>query len=167
MKTILAILAFALVAGLPAADLTLAEIRAQLESAHPTLTERVNGETVTLSAEQRAAVIDRWAADRFQAQAQAAQAAKQAQAKAALEAGYTVQPDGFTLAMGDSDRAQFTQLLTLIQEALSMGLITNDTPQTIADKAREKHTITTLRLRQILVMYGLHYKTIWDAATTP
>lgn len=93
--------------------------------------------------------------------------AKIAQAKAALEAGYTVQPEGFTLAMADSDRAQFTQLLTLIQEALSLGLITNDTPQTIADKAREKHTITTLRLRQILVGYGLHYKTIWDAATTP
>lgn len=68
MKTLLALLAVALTAVLPAADLTLAEIRAQLDAAHPVLTERVNGQTVTLSAEQRAAVLDRWAADRFAVQ---------------------------------------------------------------------------------------------------
>lgn len=81
-----------------------------------------------------------------------------------VEAGYTVQPEGFTLALGDADRVQFTQLLTLIQEALSLGLITNETPQSIADQAGAKHTVTTLRLRQILVGYGLAYKTAWDAA---
>lgn len=90
-----------------------------------------------------------------------------AQAKALVEAGYTVQPEGFTLALGDNDRSQFTQMLTLVQEALSLGLITNEMPQTIADKDGGKHTVSTLRLRQILVLYGLHYKGIWDAATTP
>lgn len=92
--------------------------------------------------------------------------AKLAQARAAVEAGYTVQPEGFTLALGDNDRSQFAQMLTLVQEALSLGLITNETPQTIADKDGGKHTVTTLRLRQILVLYGLHYKGIWDAART-
>lgn len=88
-------------------------------------------------------------------------------AKAQVCAGYTVQPEGFTLALGDSDRNQFAQMLTLVQEALSLGFIDNDTPQTIADKDGGKHTVSTLRLRQILVLYGLHYKGIWDAATTP
>ena len=88
-------------------------------------------------------------------------------AKAQVRTGYTVQPEGFTLALGDNDRSQFTQMLTLVQEALSLGFIDNDTPQTIADKDGGKHTVSTLRLRQILVLYGLHYKGIWDAATTP
>ena len=96
-----------------------------------------------------------------------AQTNKVEAAKAQVRAGYTVQPEGFTLALGDSDRSQFTQMLTLVQEALSLGLIDNDTPQIIADKDGGKHTVSTLRLRQILVLYGLHYKGIWDAATTP
>lgn len=54
----------------PAADLTVAEIRAQLEAdpANATLTEQVNGQVVTLTAEQRAAVLDRWAVARHAAQ---------------------------------------------------------------------------------------------------
>ena len=147
--------------------MTLSEIRAQLEQDHPVLTEQVNGEILTLTAEERAATLDRWAQAQFELQNQAAKDAKLAQAKALVEAGYTVQPEGFTLALGDNDRSQFAQMLTLVQEALSLGLITNETPQTIADKDGGKHTVTTLRLRQILVLYGLHYKGIWDAATTP
>ena len=96
-----------------------------------------------------------------------AQSNKVEAAKAQVRAGYTVQPEGFTLALGDNDRNQFTQMLTLVQEALSLGLINNDTPQTIADKDGGKHTVSTLRLRQILVLYGLYYKGIWDTATTP
>ena len=147
--------------------MTLTEIHAQLEQDHPVLTEQVNGEIRTLTSEERAAALDRWAQAQFELQDQAVQDAKLDQAKALVEAGYTVQPAGFTLALGDNDRSQFIQMLTLVQEALSLGLITNETPQTIADKDGGKHTVSTLRLRQILVLYGLHYKGIWDAATAP
>ena len=147
--------------------MNLVEIRAQLEQDHPVLTEQVNGEIRTLTAEERAATLDRWAQAQFELQNQAAKDTKLVETQATVDAGYTVQPEGFTLALGDSDRSQFTQMLTLVQEALSLGLIDNDTPQTIADKDGGKHTVSTLRLRQILVLYGLHYKGIWDAATTP
>ena len=116
--------------------------------------------------ELQQAWLDYLAQAQFELQNQAAKDTKLAQAKALVEAGYSVQPEGFTLALGDNDRSQFTQMLTLVQEALSLGLITNETPQTIADKDGGKHTVSTLRLRQILVLYGLHYKGIWDAATT-
>lgn len=147
--------------------MTLAEIRAQLELDHPVLTEQVNGSTQTLTSEQRSATLDRWAQAAFEIQQEEARSDKNAETQATVDAGYTVQPEGFTLALGDSDRSQFTQMLTLVQEALSLGLIDNDTPQTIADKDGGKHTVSTLRLRQILVLYGLHYKGIWDAATAP
>ncbi len=79
-----------------------------------------------------------------------------------IDVGYLVEPEGFTLALGDLDRAAFTAMLTLVQEALSLGLINNDTPQTIADKDGSPHIITTIRFRQIMVGYGFFYKTLWD-----
>ena len=79
-----------------------------------------------------------------------------------ISAGYTVDPEGFILGLAESDRNAFTQMLTLTQEALDLGLITNDTPQTIADKSGQKHQITTLRFRQIMVAYGFYYKSLWD-----
>lgn len=70
MKHLLFALLAAFACLAPAADLTVAEIRAQLEAdpSYAILTEQVNGQTVTLSAEQRAAVLDRWASARHAAQ---------------------------------------------------------------------------------------------------
>lgn len=79
-----------------------------------------------------------------------------------ISSGYSVQPEGFILGLTESDRNAFTQMLALTKEALDFGLITNDTPQTIADKSGQKHQITTLRFRQIMVAYGFYYKTLWD-----
>ena len=79
-----------------------------------------------------------------------------------ISAGYTVDPEGFILGLAESDRNAFTQMLTLTQEALSLGMVNNDTDQVIADKSGGKHTITTLRFRQIMVAYGFYYKTLWD-----
>lgn len=82
-----------------------------------------------------------------------------------INAGYTVDPEGFILGLSDADRGAFTQMLALIKEALDLGLISNDTMQTIADKSGQKHQITTLRFRQIMVAYGFYYKTLWDQMT--
>lgn len=79
-----------------------------------------------------------------------------------IDQGFYVQPEEFYLAMGDNDRAMFSQMLSLVKEALELGLITNDTIQTIADKDGQKHQLTTLRFRQIMVAYGFYYKTLWD-----
>lgn len=76
--------------------------------------------------------------------------------------GYTVTPEGFVLALGSEDRAQFAQLLALIREALDLGLITGTTSQSIKDKNGVMHEVTTDRLRQILVGYGFRYKQLWD-----
>lgn len=76
--------------------------------------------------------------------------------------GFLVEPENFTLGLSEIDRLAFTQMLTLVQEALSLGMIDNDSIQTISDKSGQKHTITTLRFRQIMVQYGLYYKALWD-----
>lgn len=82
----------------------------------------------------------------------------------AVTAGCLVQPEGFILALGDEHRAQFGQMLALVKEALDLGMITNDTPQSIADQSGAMHELTTLRFRQVMVIYGMHYKGLWDAA---
>lgn len=80
----------------------------------------------------------------------------------AVEQGYPVQPENITLGLNDSDRTLFTQMLSLVKEALELGLITNDTEQIIADQQGNKHTVTTLRFRQIMVEYGFFYKNLWN-----
>lgn len=76
--------------------------------------------------------------------------------------GFLVEPEGFVLALSDADRSAFSQMLSLVKEALDLGLITNETPQIISDKDGQKHEITTLRFRQIMVQYGFYYKSLWD-----
>ena len=87
------------------------------------------------------------------------------QIKLSIENGFLVQPEGFALALNDTDRIAFSQLLVLVKEALELGVITNDSPQIISDKDGQKHQVSTLRFRQIMVSYGLYYKTIWDSQT--
>lgn len=75
---------------------------------------------------------------------------------------FEVLPEGFHLSTNDSSRNAFTQMTTLIQEAMSLGLINNDTMQTIKDSQNKKQNLTTLRFRQIMVEYGFYYKNLWD-----
>jgi hypothetical protein len=77
--------------------------------------------------------------------------------------GFLVQPENFVLGLSDTDRGAFTQMLSLVREALDFELITNNTPQVIADISGQKHQINTLRFRQIMVQYGLYYKNLWDS----
>jgi hypothetical protein len=79
-----------------------------------------------------------------------------------ISQGYTVQPENFTLGLQESDRNAFSQMLVLVKEALDLNMINDDTPQTIADISGNKHTISTLRFRQLMVEYGLYYKNLWN-----
>ncbi|GAA5137359.1 hypothetical protein GCM10023213_13920 [Prosthecobacter algae] len=113
---------------------------------------------------QRAEPTLVWFADRVERQWIIRDIKPLESAKATLQAGYLVQPEGFTLSLADRDRLQFTQMLALVREALDLGLISNTTPQKIADSEGNLHEISTLRFRQIMVGYGFCYKTAWDQA---
>ena len=82
--------------------------------------------------------------------------------KTALQSGYTVQPEGFTLKLDEKDRQAFTSMLLLVKEGLDLSLIDNNTIQTITDNSGITQSITTLRFRQIMVGYGMYYKSLWD-----
>lgn len=79
-----------------------------------------------------------------------------------VASGFLVQPENFYLSVLDHDQTQFTKMLGLVREGLDLGLISNNTPQTIADKNGEVHTVTTLRFRQIMVSYGMFCKSLWN-----
>jgi hypothetical protein len=76
--------------------------------------------------------------------------------------GFLVEPENFTIGLDENDRAAFSQMLSLVKEALDLGLITNETPQTISDKSGQKHQLATLRFRQVMVAYGFYFKGLWD-----
>lgn len=80
----------------------------------------------------------------------------------AVSQGFLVQPENFILGLQESDRNAFAQMLALVKEALDLNLIDNDTIQTIGDIDGVKHSVTTLRFRQIMVEYGFYYKNLWD-----
>lgn len=80
----------------------------------------------------------------------------------AIISGYNVLPENFILGLGDNDRNLFTQMISLIREALDLGIISNETPQTITDIDNKEITLSTLRFRQIMVGYGVYYKSLWD-----
>lgn len=69
---------------------------------------------------------------------------------------------GFTLALGDADRSAFTQMLVLVTTAKEEGLITDDTPQTIADIDGKPHTLSTGEFTRLMLAYGAYYKGLWD-----
>lgn len=76
--------------------------------------------------------------------------------------GFLVEPENIVLGLREADRMVFSQMLTLVKEALDLGLITNDTLQTISDINGQKIQLTTLRLRQVMVAYGFYFKGLWD-----
>ena len=79
----------------------------------------------------------------------------------AVKAGFDTSM-GFKLALADADRNAFTQMLVLVNTALSVGVITQATPQTIADIDGVPHTVTTLIFIGLMLQYGAYYKGLWD-----
>lgn len=78
----------------------------------------------------------------------------------ALQEGYFVEPEGFTLALQESDQNAFTRLLTL----LSIANADNELETSIADKDGVLHTVTYGRLKEILTGYGVYYQQLWAAS---
>ena len=76
--------------------------------------------------------------------------------------GYNIPGTPYYLAMGDNDRSQFSAMLNLINQAIALGMITPDTPQSVMDKDRNPVKLTTLQFQQVMVGYGFYYKQLWD-----
>lgn len=76
--------------------------------------------------------------------------------------GYTDQITGVKLKTTTKAQSAFTSLVTMIQEGLSLGAITNDTQQTIWDFNNQPVVLTTLQVRQLMFRYGLHCKSFFD-----
>lgn len=76
---------------------------------------------------------------------------------ARIRQGITV--GGVTLRAADTDRAAFTQLLTLLSEAERLGMLPPTT--TIADRDGATHTLPTAQVRARLVQYGGIYQSLW------
>ena len=70
---------------------------------------------------------------------------------------------GFRLGLRDADRNAFTQMLVLVNTAKEKGIITDATPQTIADMDGKAHTVTTGQFTSLMLAYGAHYKALWNA----
>lgn len=80
----------------------------------------------------------------------------------AVNAGYTVEPEGFTLGLQESDRNAFTQLLTLVRLAEEMNVATES--YQIRDKSGQNQTLTRERLKQVLLAYGAYYAGLYFSA---
>jgi len=74
----------------------------------------------------------------------------------------TVEVGGLTLRAEDTDRALFTQLLVMLNEAERFGMLPETTA--ISDNDGALHELPTNTVRQILVGYGAALQTEWIAA---
>jgi len=71
---------------------------------------------------------------------------------------------GYKLALGDDNRNNLAQLALLVVISEQNGLIDDQTPQTITDIGGEIRTVTTAQFIRLILAYGSHYKSLWDAS---
>lgn len=67
---------------------------------------------------------------------------------------------GYSLKISDYDRTQFTQLLAAVNEFLSAGAMTLNSPVDIWDTEGEKHTVTVTVFKQLIMGLSLYYMQI-------
>ena len=81
---------------------------------------------------------------------------------ATIDAGYAVEPEGFTIGMAEQDRKNFAELAVMLREAEEIGGVTAESDVTIHDATGTKRTISLSRYRQIIVGLGSAYKAAFD-----
>ena len=148
----------------------------QLQLIYPTLTDEDFEAFIELTDSGNGIEISRWDHPSLPlpsptqiaattATAQAAQAAVDLAAAnyaAAMISGYPVAPEGFVLGIADEDRKAWTELLAMLNEGLSLGVITPETTTQIKALDGVLHTVTIARLKQMIFGLGMHYKALWD-----
>ena len=73
-----------------------------------------------------------------------------------VEAGYPVEPEGFSLGITDNDRKNWSEMAVMLREAEALG-VAPETVQ-IVDLTGTVHTVTLSRYRQIIVGLGSYYQ---------
>lgn len=80
----------------------------------------------------------------------------------AIQTGYNIPSTPYYLGLEDPDRAQFSGMLSLLNEAMAAGYVTSSSPVTIRDKEYNTVPLTVGSFKSIMIGYGFHYKTLWD-----
>lgn len=80
-----------------------------------------------------------------------------------VKAGFPVSPEGYNLGIADNDRKAWAELVVMLNEGISLGVVDANTEVTIKDISGNPHTITAGRLKQVIFELGMYYKTLWDA----
>lgn len=75
----------------------------------------------------------------------------------AINEGFRVQPENFTLGLEEEDQNAFSRLLTL----LNLAQATDNLTVTISDKEGNLRGVSFKRLKEITLSYGTYFQTIW------
>jgi len=78
-----------------------------------------------------------------------------------IAAGYNIPNTSIYLKMGSEDRIAWNQLLSLLNELLSVDQITLDTKIKIVDVKGEMHEVSVREAKQILAGLGFYYYQLW------
>lgn len=79
-----------------------------------------------------------------------------------MTGGYEDADTGIKLKTTQAAQDKFTSLITMLQEGLALGVITNDSNQVIWNYDNQPITLTVLQIRQLLFRYGIYCKTFFD-----
>ncbi len=79
-----------------------------------------------------------------------------------LEDGWTDPTTGIKLRTTVDSRDAFAGFITMLQEGIDLGAITNASPTSIWDYNDTERQMTVLEARQLLFRYGIAWKTAFD-----
>jgi hypothetical protein len=86
---------------------------------------------------------------------------KEATFQNAISTGYLIPNTQIYLALGEKDRAAWSQLITLINELISLGQMSLTTEVTLTDKDGLPHLFQASEAKTILAGLGMHYYNLW------
>lgn len=107
-------------------------------------------------------VVDKTQAEIEKEQLEELERQKEKTYQDAINIGYQIPNTDIYLGLTDKDRSAWNQLLTLINELLSIGQINLSTELSIADKNGLSHVFPVSQIKQILASLGLYYYQIWS-----
>lgn len=79
----------------------------------------------------------------------------------AINIGYLIPNTQIYLGLGEKDRAAWSQLITLINELISLGQMSTTTEITLTDKNGLSHIFQASEVKVILANLGMYYYTLW------
>ena len=84
-----------------------------------------------------------------------------------VKIGYNIPATPYYLGLDMSDRVQFSGMLSLLNEALQFGYVTTASMTMIRDKNYNDIPMSVIGFKQLMLGYGMYYKSIWDVREDP